>query len=152
MPLQWPYHKAGLYMGAYWVKRVGPVTPILQDVLRVVLKPAQRLFLPRLIAKMKRMGPVDDVEELLDIAFCGFLRSITPLQLRSEIGGLLERVKALLPLRVMEIGTARGGTLFLLSRVAAAGAQLISVDLPGGSFGGGYAAWLTPLLQCIPLS
>lgn len=41
---------------------------------------------------------------------------------------------------MLEIGTAKGGTLFLLTRVAARDALLVSVDLPGGPFGGGYDA------------
>jgi hypothetical protein len=38
----------------------------------------------------------------------------------------------------MEIGTAKGGTLWLWCRLAALDATIISVDLPGGPFGGGY--------------
>jgi hypothetical protein len=38
----------------------------------------------------------------------------------------------------LEIGTARGGTLFFLTRLASPHATIVSVDLPGGPFGGGY--------------
>jgi predicted O-methyltransferase YrrM len=51
---------------------------------------------------------------------------------------LLERLVPLQPRRVLEIGTAAGGTLLLLSRVAAADALLVSIDMPEGHFGGGY--------------
>jgi predicted O-methyltransferase YrrM len=46
---------------------------------------------------------------------------------------------------VLEIGTKRGGTLFVLCRLADPSATLISLDLPGGKFGGGYR-WLHALL------
>jgi predicted O-methyltransferase YrrM len=48
---------------------------------------------------------------------------------------------------VVEIGTASGGTLFLLSRVSSPQALLVSIDLPGGAFGGGYHAWRAPLYR-----
>lgn len=64
--------------------------------------------------------------------------SLTPFQVRQEFESLLDVVKRLEPARVLEIGTARGGTLFLFTRVAAANARLVSVDMPGGRFGGGY--------------
>ena len=55
------------------------------------------------------------------------------------------------PRSILEIGTASGGTLFLLTRVAAADARLVSVDLPGGPGGGGYPAWKIPLFEAFPL-
>jgi predicted O-methyltransferase YrrM len=39
---------------------------------------------------------------------------------------------------VVEIGTYRGGTLWLWCRLAKADALIVSIDLPGGEFGGGY--------------
>ena len=62
-------------------------------------------------------------------------------QIPSEIAGFLRLLEAEPPQTVLEIGTARGGTLFLLTRVAAPEALLVSVDLKHGQFGGGYAAW-----------
>lgn len=70
-----------------------------------------------------------------------------PLQIRSEILGMLEVVSKNRPHRVMEIGTANGGTLFLLARAAADDAQLISLDLPYGEFGGGYSPIRIPLYR-----
>jgi predicted O-methyltransferase YrrM len=66
----------------------------------------------------------------------GFL---APMQIPTEVIGMLEAVEKLSPQTVLEIGTAKGGTLFLLSRAAAPDALLISVDLPGGRFGGQLA-------------
>ena len=39
---------------------------------------------------------------------------------------------------VVEIGTAQGGTLYAWCKIALSDALIISIDLPGGPFGGGY--------------
>ncbi len=54
-----------------------------------------------------------------------------PFQVRSEIIRLLEIVKAKKPKVILEIGTAKGGTLFLFSKIAPEGARILSLDLPG---------------------
>jgi predicted O-methyltransferase YrrM len=41
------------------------------------------------------------------------------------------------PTRIVEIGTFHGGTLWAWCRVATRDAHLVTVDLPGGPFGGG---------------
>ena len=57
---------------------------------------------------------------LIELAFqfdcCGI--QIAPMQIHSEISALLEFLKTRRPERVLEIGTASGGTFFLLTRVA----------------------------------
>jgi predicted O-methyltransferase YrrM len=68
-------------------------------------------------------------------------------QIKSEILPVLNEIKDLNPKIVMEIGTARGGNLFLLSQVADKDAHLISLDLPFGNFGGGYRFWKIPLYK-----
>ncbi len=73
--------------------------------------------------------------------------SITPIQIRSEIIKLLQLVEELRARRILEIGTASGGTLFLLARAAASDASLISVDLPEGPEEGGFPNWRTPLYR-----
>jgi predicted O-methyltransferase YrrM len=64
--------------------------------------------------------------------------AMTPAQVRSEIRALLDVLRVHPPRVIIEIGTAKGGTFFLLASVAAPNALLISVDLPGGQYGGGY--------------
>jgi predicted O-methyltransferase YrrM len=59
-------------------------------------------------------------------------------QVASELGALGQILADLRPERGMEIGTYAGGTLFFLTRLASPDATIISIDLPGGRFGGGY--------------
>jgi cephalosporin hydroxylase len=62
-------------------------------------------------------------------------------QIASEMAALMRILETEPPQTVLEIGTASGGTFFLLTRVASPDALLVSVDLPQGGFGGGYAVW-----------
>jgi predicted O-methyltransferase YrrM len=73
--------------------------------------------------------------------------SITPMQIREEITQFLEVAKEINPKTIVEIGTAKGGTLYLLTRIADKSAKLVSIDLPGGLFGGGYERWRIPMIQ-----
>jgi predicted O-methyltransferase YrrM len=71
------------------------------------------------------------------------------MQVRSEITPLLKFLETRRPERVLEIGTARGGTFFLLSRMASEDAQLITLDLPNGLFGADSYPWRTNLLRSL---
>jgi cephalosporin hydroxylase len=51
------------------------------------------------------------------------------------------------PRTVLEIGSLKGGTLWAWCRIANPAATIISVDLPGGAFGGGYLDTETPRLR-----
>jgi predicted O-methyltransferase YrrM len=59
-------------------------------------------------------------------------------QVPSELRALAEIVGSLRPDRAMEIGTATGGTLLFLTKLASPDATIVSVDMPGARFGGGY--------------
>jgi predicted O-methyltransferase YrrM len=73
---------------------------------------------------------------------------ICPGQFKSELGGLLNWMTQRPPPRaVLEIGTARGGTLFCWCALAAPDATVISLDLPQGIHGGGYPPWKTLLYR-----
>ena len=73
--------------------------------------------------------------------------SIMPGQIRDEFIELLKLLEKLHPKTLMEIGTANGGTLFGLTRVSNQDATIISVDLYGGPFGGGYPGWKIPFYK-----
>jgi cephalosporin hydroxylase len=60
------------------------------------------------------------------------------MQKQTELKGLLDLLSNQHPKNLLEIGTARGGMFFALAHIATSTATLISVDLPGGAFGGGY--------------
>jgi hypothetical protein len=77
----------------------------------------------------------------------GHYRSIKPRHNSIEIERLYEAVLELRPKRVLEIGTARGGSLYLWAQAAADDATIVSVDLPGGPFGGGYDEHRVPLYE-----
>ncbi len=82
----------------------------------------------------------------------GHFKSIKPIQTPSEIEQLYLAVCVLKPRRVLEVGTARGGTLYLWTQAATDDATIVSVDLPGGRFGGGYPECRTPLYEAFARS
>ena len=99
------------------------------------------LLAPYIAYKARRL----DLDRLLNELFSD--KSILsmlyrPMQIRWEIEKLAKMLRELNPRYILEIGTARGGTLFIWTRVAGEDALIISIDLPGGAFGGGY-----PLLK-----
>lgn len=105
------------------------------------------------------LGRTTSIEDCLDLAYDFHNRvrifpaskrwifDIHPGQIREEITGLLEILTKHSPKLILEIGTANGGTLFLLTMVSRPDATIISIDLPGGLFGGGYPAWKIPLFK-----
>ena len=84
-------------------------------------------------------------ESIMQELFSKKLSLIQPWQYEIEFIKLLEFYSNLNPQKVMEIGTANGGTLFAHCKLAKDNATIISVDLPGGKFGGGYPEWKTPI-------
>jgi predicted O-methyltransferase YrrM len=90
---------------------------------------------------VRSLPPETAIEDLVEVVVQrtrGEGQPVFAWQKEKEILALLERLKPLAPRRILEIGTAAGGTLLLLSRVAAADALLVSIDMPEGGFGGGY--------------
>jgi predicted O-methyltransferase YrrM len=88
-------------------------------------------------------------EEIVDVAFDFSFGGVTirPYQVRSELRQFIELVRSREPRTILEVGTANGGTLFALAQVCAADALVVSIDLPGGPFGGGYPGWRRSLYQ-----
>ncbi|PIY95961.1 MAG: methyltransferase [Candidatus Kerfeldbacteria bacterium CG_4_10_14_0_8_um_filter_42_10] len=106
-------------------------------------------FLP-LISRIKKSDWA--AEDLLNLAYGKFNKLLYPMQVRSEIQKVLEIIKEKSPRVFVEIGTAEGGSLFLFSQTLPKDALIISLDLPGGKFGGGYswAWWKIPLFKSFP--
>ena len=87
---------------------------------------------------LPRETPVEDLVAVVVQRTRGEGQPVYAWQKEAEILALLRRLQPLAPRRILEIGTAAGGTLLLLSRAAAADALLVSIDMPEGGFGGGY--------------
>jgi len=56
----------------------------------------------------------------------------------TELSPLLSLLKKRKLRTVVEIGTSKGGMLYALCKIAQPDSIIISIDLPGGPFGGGY--------------
>jgi predicted O-methyltransferase YrrM len=69
------------------------------------------------------------------------VRSLTmgAVQKAIELSKLFEMLESKKLKNVLEIGTARGGVFYGLCQLAQSDATVISVDLPGGTDGGGYS-------------
>lgn len=57
-----------------------------------------------------------------------------------EIREVAKVVSSLKPNVIVEIGTYKGGTLFIWTRTNPQAELVVSIDLPGGKYGGGYDA------------
>lgn len=74
-------------------------------------------------------------EQLADLAIANGAAQ-KPSELRGLLWWMSGRPQ---PRTVLEIGTLRGGTLAVWCQIAAPDALIVSVDLPCGKWGGGYA-------------
>ncbi len=108
------------------------------------------LLLPYFVIKIKNFNS-NSVEEIVNFAFNSICKKISPLQVKGEILELLKILEEKRPKYILEIGTAKGGTLFLFSRISSEDATIISIDLPGGKFGGGYSQWRSFLYKSFAL-
>jgi predicted O-methyltransferase YrrM len=93
----------------------------------------------------------DSLEELVDHVFQFGNGFFAPIQIKSEILEALQEVRNLRPKYIVEVGTAGGGTLLLWSRIADPNATIVTIDLPGGEFGGGSSFLRVPLFRRLPL-
>ncbi len=115
--------------------------PLRRSLARRLLAGFQLCFCTRRVAMACRR--TSSWVDLIDLVFRFAEGSLRPAQVPSEIRQALERIEREPPSTVLEIGTARGGTFLLLSRAARESATLISLDAPGGRWGGGYSRWKT---------
>jgi len=113
-----------------------------------VRKAETALSLLKFWGKAAPNGHSDTAESLLDTVFR--YRGVNPIQVRSELLEFARLVQELRPKALLEIGTRKGGTFFVMCRLADPKASVISIDLPGGRFGGGYEFFRVPFLRRMP--
>ena len=87
------------------------------------------------------------LEQLVDVVFEYANGFFAPIQIREEIVEALQEVRKLKPRYIVELGTAGGGTMLLWLRVAHPEATIVTIDLPGGEFGGGSSPLRVPLFR-----
>lgn len=83
----------------------------------------------------------DSLEQALDFVYSDKGAFVRPAQVKSEIEKVLSKLAAIKPKLIMELGTGKGGNFFLLCKAAPHDSKLISLDMRGGVFGGGYPIW-----------
>lgn len=98
-----------------------------------------------LITRSGAFEQLTSAQEVADFALSSEV--IKPLQVRYELRSFASIVAEQRPRTILEIGTCRGGTLFVLSRLADHKATIISIDLPNGAFGGGYKWFHIPIFR-----
>jgi predicted O-methyltransferase YrrM len=117
---------------------------------------SKRLFWRRHLAEaqaslqtLRRELPTVEMMLALPLLFRGqgYYRTLELKQNMLELLGLVSVLRARQLERVCEIGTFKGGTLYIWCQLAAPNAQIISIDLPGGQFGGGYHERSLPFFQ-----
>lgn len=89
------------------------------------------------VGRLQAMGWCLDEEADLDHLMARVTSEILAMQNPLELWRFARFVRELAPRTVVEIGTARGGTLYCLCQLADPDAVVISIDLPSGAGGGG---------------
>jgi cephalosporin hydroxylase len=124
---------------------------MLIELARQMRQAALQPMYPALTKRIARKGPIHDPKAMFDYMARANFGVLSAIQNRDELMPVLEVIKAAAPSTVLEIGTANGGTLFVLTRVAASDATIVSLDLPGGDWGGGYSEKRIPLYEAFAL-
>lgn len=102
--------------------------------------PAWWISKRRLIDLMKSTDLENIIETPNQFVGRGYYDRIHAEQDRYEIREMAKLVNSIKPKVIVEIGTYKGGTLFIWTRTNPQAELVISIDLPGGQYGGGYDA------------
>jgi predicted O-methyltransferase YrrM len=123
------------------IKRAWNICIVKLDPLRIIFYPYAKLVLPK---EAKKLFTAETGVDLVLNRFGGFIR---PSQVKWEITNLAKIVEELKPKNILEIGTSKGGTLFLWARLSSKNAKILSIDLPGGENNWAYPHWKEPLYR-----
>jgi predicted O-methyltransferase YrrM len=109
------------------------MTPMKQ-LIRAVKSVFDVPFFPRLLAQRAAFDKIDNWPTLVsEVCRPRGRRSIFANQNPTEIGAVCDLGRSKCPKVIVEIGTSRGGTLYLFSRLIQSGGLVISIDKPGES-------------------
>ncbi len=118
---------------------------------RILVKSKRLILMIPLIYKITKMTKTYKIESLYNFVLMNGKGMIYTKQVKSEIIRLLNILRKQNLRFILEIGTLKGGTLFLLSKISSKNALIISLDLPGGKYGGGYSILKTFLYKSFAL-
>lgn len=99
-----------------------------------------RVLLPFAIRKVNSYDS-SEIEDAINFTYNDVYGLIKPFQNKKEIYKLLKILEEKEISKLLEIGTAYGGSLFLLSRITQSDGTIISIDLPAQFPKGGYPKW-----------
>lgn len=103
------------------------------------------ISIPPLLLRLRRLKDSLTPDALVDFSLKH--AAICPQQMRSEFLEFAHIVANVRPRAAVEIGTYRGGTLFVIARLAAPDATIISVDLPTTTLGPLVRSAQAPILN-----
>jgi predicted O-methyltransferase YrrM len=95
---------------------------------------------PYAIFKIKRFNSKNS-GEIFDFAYNFCFGLIRPMQIKEEFLEFLKIIQELNPKYILDIGTAKGGTLFLFARNLSDDIVIITIDQGGWPLSGGYPIW-----------
>lgn len=93
-------------------------------------------------SSLRKLMVSDRLEDIVEVpnryVGRGYYDRIHAEQDSEEIRTLAQIVRATKQKVIVEIGTYKGGTLFVWTRTNPTAELIVSIDLPGGKYGGGY--------------
>ena len=126
----------------------GVIREIQKDLRNIIVLKEKKKQIISLIQEVKKSK---DIEKKIEFTLTNKKAFVKPTQIKSEIKSLIEFLQEKNLKYILEIGTYMGTTLFLFSQIVAEDTVIISVDLPGGSHGGGYPKWRIPIYKSFPI-
>jgi cephalosporin hydroxylase len=122
-------------MSVYFRKKFPKFYGIYQEILGEIYYEFLGMGFPFRLISRKRLTDLEKndtppIEAANRFSGIGLYKSIRPYQVHQEISALFDIVKKMKPRVVCEIGSDKGGTLYLWSKVIPDDGMLIGIDLP----------------------